>query len=478
MPRITTTQLRIAPSEESGFQKNLNDGIFSVLLGYHLPSTDRPFKLASEEGLAVCKQASKDKRISSLMLYEDPSCDLPYGMLEVAQEIRKSLRRKEIIAGISGRGLDKKELHELLIELAHIKLNGVVNDCGPALHDHPQNTKGIPESSTRYLDSPAMIWQANQTWPGGLHGAVINPYKYTLDDTYLQYYKMAKLINSGSNLIVTEYGWDPAKLHELQWYMQQRNIVEPVLAKILMLSPGDVSRVMNGDYPGLNMSRELGPRLQRLEQNPADFIRYELKHVGLQAAGCRLMGYSGIILGGCSDPELYSPMVDAVFESLETYSSWNDWVEAWQEFHQVANLNFSSPDQYYIYNPLMDQDFLDFDTEKVKVSNQVISEPTTMDKMIYQLADSLGLSDAQDPIRKQIRSLLCGSSDQKDWDLQKTEMLAAAQCPKGLEDGPCGNSKVDGQCEFGHQACIYSRILRLANKHKHLEALEQAYEPE
>ena len=101
-----------------------------------------------------------------------------------------------------------------------------------------------------------------------------------------------------------------------------------------------------------------------------------------------------------------------------------------------------------------------------------LPQPTRSERLKFQLARALRLERRQGVPFDMARQLLCGHHSGRDWRLDKTFYVCAAACPKGLESGPCGGTHPDGTCEFGHQPCIYHRILALANWRNELESLE------
>ena len=103
--------------------------------------------------------------------------------------------------------------------------------------DHVPDAKGNYLPYTRgYMDSLDTLAAIKAFLPDVSLGAAVNPFKYTPEDQCLQYAKMFRKCAAGANFIVTQAGWDMKKYQELQWFMQMRELVKPVLARIAFLS--------------------------------------------------------------------------------------------------------------------------------------------------------------------------------------------------------------------------------------------------
>ena len=53
-----------------------------------------------------------------------------------------------------------------------------------------------------------------------------------------------------------------------------------------------------------------------------------------------------------------------------------------------------------------------------------------------------------------------------------------SKCPKGMRNGPCGGSRIDGKCEvFDHRLCIWERAYWRAKNRRELEKLRATINP-
>ena len=475
MGRIPTKQLKVAPSAEGGIRTNFRDGIFTLIVDYALPSKGQPMLLALEEGAAITKLVAKNKRVTALSIGDDGSTSPRYSLLKVCRNLRKSSRKLEMLAGVAGGGLTDDDFSKLLTNLAELRVDSVVAYVGSRLAKHPVTDSGIPISSPKdYLDSAKMIYQIRRQWPNALVGARVNPFKYCIEDVYLQYYRMTKGIASGADFLVSQPGWDMKKLHEMQWYMRMRELDVPVVAKVKMLQYDDVNAILRNDCPGIALSREVGAVVQREFSDERKGIEYALRRLGLQVAGCRLLGFSGVSICGCNDALSVGLAMEYAANALDEFKNYDSWLEAWKACNH--DVNFApAGDKYYVFRNLLQHDGLDFDDETIEFSDDSLPQPESHDRMRYRLA-KIAPKVVGGHVGDFIKRFLCGYKPGTKWQMDKTAMLCAAGCPKGLEEGVCEESRPDGTCEFGHKTCFFHNVLKLEQWQKSLENFEAPYE--
>jgi methylenetetrahydrofolate reductase (NADPH) len=467
-----TRQLRIAFDHDSTLRQNLRDGVFSLLVELNPPAADQPVKLAMSPLIDMAKWARKDKRVAAIAVAPAIGGPVPHPMLDVAPPLNRA-SKKETIVTFSGGGAT---LHDLREQLAAFTSHGIWTfNCvtGPARADHPVDRQGRPATEPgRYLDSVRIVRLLRDTEPEAFVGAAVNPFKYTIDDAYLQYFKMVKKLNTGANFITVQAGWDMRKHQELQWYLRSRDIDEPCIARLQLLRPDDVTRIIDHEMPGLVVSREFATLLQRESAvNEAQAMSAQIRRLALQAAGCRLFGYSGIQIAGIQDPQTAKTVLDQVTEALETYPDYAAWHTAWTDFHAHVEMA-PYPHRFYVFKRLLDPDAPDYLGDETPHADADIPPPPANLRLTFQVANSLGLDRRRGLPFDLLRMALCGARGNHDWRLDKTMLQSAYACPKGLENGPCGEVRADGDCEWGHQPCIYQRILELAQWQRRLELFE------
>ena len=143
-------------------------------------------------------------------------------------------------------------------------------------------------------------------WPGRQMvikstGIVLAEYTpYTLLGSY---YKMMKKFNCGANFLITQTGWDMLKLQSLAWYLTGRDMHYPKIARLTLLSPERLDTILNGGAPGIKISKDMKKLLDKeLVYSKNQFEATQYRRLELQAAGCRLLGFSGIEISGADNP--------------------------------------------------------------------------------------------------------------------------------------------------------------------------------
>lgn len=114
----------------------------------------------------------------------------------------------------------------------------------------------------------------------------MNPYQYTGWSLMGQYFKLVKKLNSGASFLVTQAGWDMLKLQSLRWYLTGRSLFYPMIARLILLTPEKVERILAGEYPGISISHDFQRILEKeLHYSNTQFEAAQYRRLELQAAG-------------------------------------------------------------------------------------------------------------------------------------------------------------------------------------------------
>ena len=466
-------QLQINFDRKNSFRDHLRDGQFTVLVEFPCPKEDEPFKLAMKESMDLAAAVNKDPRVHAIAITHNYLAENCHSLLKVLQGLQSACT-KEICAFLSGRGEGEKNCRSIIASLVS---NGVMTICpvtGVAGGQHPRDKQGrAVYDAEGYLDSCRQLTILRKEYPEVYAGSTVNPFKYNISDTYLQYSKMIRKLNSGASFLVAQAGWDMRKFQEMQWYLQSREIDEPMVARLLLLRPQDISPILENKRGGLVISREFGALLQRESQlSDVQAMTAQIRRVALQAAGCRFLGFSGIQLAGLRDAQTAAAVLDKVAEALEEFSSYNDWLAAWSDFHDRIEMA-PYPHRYFAFKNLLEKDLPRYDKEDCPHTTFTLPEPASFDRFRFQLSRSLNLSREDGMIKDLIKRAVCQSNGQNEDDVSRTFGISSCNCPKGLEEGACGGTQPDGTCEFGDRLCYFHRVLALADWAKDLEALER-----
>lgn len=471
----TTRQLKIAFETQGALRQNLHQGQFSVLVECAVPRLDQPLKLALAPAVELAQFVKKDRRLTSLVVAQPEASGDYHPLLAALRLVGETVKDgKELIAVIPGRDLDDQSLRATLAELGSNGVFCLVAAAASAHPRHPRDGAGLPRCAPEtYLDSTHMLPLMRAASPPSFVGATINPFKYHVADCYLQYYKLMRYVNRGADFLLTQAGWDMKKLQELQWYLRYRGVDLPVVARLRVLRPREVTELLEACPNGMVLSREFAAQLQReaaISEKQA--LSTQIRRLALQAVGCRLLGYSGVQLAALGDEATARAVIDAVFQAFEEFPAYPAWAAAWAEFHHGVELG-PGPSRYYLFQKLNDPEHLDFHPDQTPFAEAQFPEPGGWDRTRYRLARALHAAERPGVAGRLLRRILCDCpSGGRAWHLEKTALRCAAGCPKGLEDAPCEASRPDGTCEFGHRPCFFHQVLALANWQGQLDRFE------
>ena len=334
-----------------------------------------------------------------------------------------------------------------------------------------------PDFPGKYTDSVDILNLAMESGTDNFVGATVNPFKYIQEDSCAQYAKLARKINCGAKFIVVQTGWDMKKYQELIWFLRSRNFFVPLIARIEVIGRAVADRVAGDSMtdfvrPGVQLPLYVASKLAReRELDDEMFFNAQIERAAFIAAGCELMGYSGIQVAGLSNAHELEAFLDTLDGIMGNCKSYAKWAQAWGErFDSVTFVPFSrefaKKPPYYLYNALLNPAVRDFSPEQSKPSQMDIQPPSIADKMQSRLADP----DTPEWIKKTVARWTSHPLANED----NTHVLGIENltCPKRLLKGPCGDSKCDGVCPHSDVPCFFQRILRLAIWNRQMDFLE------
>ena len=304
-------------------------------------------------------------------------------------------------------------------------------------------------------------------------GAVVNPFKYNKMDLLPQYFKMVKKINSGAGFILTQAGWDMMKIQELRWFLNLRDLHIPTIARLILLTRDLVERILSGDFPGVHISRDFKLILEKESRyGYQQFAASQWRRLQLQAAGCHLMGYSGVQIYGIDIPEHIPTLRAKIEEALSEFKDFREWRDAYTSHISRSDMAPFSH-RYYLYKNLFDER----DVSAAIKNPEPIDEPTLFEKIKHTIRKSMFSRDnllAPDEHRL-FKKIFAGCAQCDYCRLPLTQYVCPESCPKGLANGPCGGGTTDGTCELRDMPCIYAERTKIAAWLNEIDDLEERY---
>jgi methylenetetrahydrofolate reductase (NADPH) len=305
-------------------------------------------------------------------------------------------------------------------------------------------------------------------------GTTVNPFKYEPDILFAQYFKLIKKLNFGANFIIAQAGWDMMKYQELRWYLNDREYNIPTAARFLFLNQSILNDINNKKYPGIFISRDFNIILEKENKfSHTQFEAAQWRRLQIVAAGLKLMGYSAIQIAGLTSQDKIITALNKIDEAFKEMNSFSKWLNAYSEHFSRSDMA-PFKHRYYMFNNLFNEQY----TDKKFKNNKTISQCSFKTKLKYFTAKKLfSQTHLLDPGEYKIsKKLLMNCRSCAYCRLPLTHYICPETCPKGLANGPCGGSSVDGHCEVvEHKFCIHIKRVQIAAWLNEIDTLEERY---
>ena len=210
-----TEQYKMNFNDENPLKQRLLSAQFMFLVEYELFKKDDSISQVFEEVNGICEYSAENQEIAAICLTDKLAGDDSLDPLELSPKI-VSRSGKAPIVNVTGKGHDVSTVRERLASLSSEGINNILAVTGD-----------LDENYDQYCDSVEIIKQAKSMGKNFFIGAAVNPYKYRVNDSYGQYFKMISKIKAGADFIITQTGWDMKKLHELILFSRMRDINVP-----------------------------------------------------------------------------------------------------------------------------------------------------------------------------------------------------------------------------------------------------------
>ena len=472
MPKIMTKK------NESEMQLDMNyGGDYRFMNVFRTPSFFTNIELAPS---LLAGGHDQLREMFKLMLDDSRVCasvvlDYPDGGADAAKELADmatTLSCKPVVNFVSGAERSFEDITRRVSQMRSLGYRDFVAVTGAYKKDD-----SAPDYSGKYTDSNDIIHLISDSGNDNFIGASVNPFKYIQEDSCAQYAKLARKINSGARYVVVQTGWDMKKYQELLWFLRSRDFFIPLIARIEVLDRAAADKVIGDNRtdflrPGVQLPLYVASKLAReRELDDELFFNAQIERAAFIAAGCELMGYSGIQVAGLSTAHELEAFLDSLDGIMGNCQSYAKWVQAWNErFDSVTFVPFSKEfakkPPYYLYNALLNPAVRDFSAAQSKPSQLDIQPPSIADKVQSRLADP----DTPEWIKKTVERWTSKPIANED----RTHILGLENisCPKRLLKGPCGDSRCDGVCPHADIPCFFQRILRLAIWNRQMDFLE------
>jgi methylenetetrahydrofolate reductase (NADPH) len=301
-------------------------------------------------------------------------------------------------------------------------------------------------------------------------GAVVNPFKVREPDLLMQFYKLRLKVAAGAQYIITQLGFNLRKLYELKQYMSREGIGHvPVLANVYVPTAKVAQLMQAGEVAGCVISDELIRRLEQ-EKKPE-----RLERAALMVAAAKGLGFAGAHIGGFG---LTHPDCMTIVERAEAIGT------AWRG--RMDELVFAYPNEFYLLpqgGDGLSDGAGDYQVSRVKPRPSMVQRVSRSVHRHFIRDGSFGarlfgrhlhrdqsanngywrhgfwyaLLGPSTAYRKATLGCVgCGDCIQDHLNYAGCSMHG---CYKELRNGPCGGSRVDGNCEaHAELPCIWNLV--------------------
>ena len=454
------------------FKDRLNEGKFFILFEVDTPSKKRDFKTAAKQVRSIEDAALKIQGIEIGMALTDKTESVDsWNAADFATEALSNNKKDHHLIYISGKKSSRSDILDMMGRCASAGFRNVVPVTG---NGYPDEVANIKNKQPCYDSADILHMIKNMDDRNALYpGCVVNPFKYNPSNLFPQYFKLIKKLNFGANFIVTQIGWDMMKLQELRWYLDSRDFHFPTIARLQMLTPEITEDILNGRHPGIHISRDFKFILEKENQfGYKQFASAQWRRLQLQAAGCRLLGYSGIQIAGIERPEHLTTVCSKIKDAMQEFSDFDTWKNAYLDHLARSDM---APFAHRFYH------FKNLFSTSHPINPEVNPAGTLScngwDKFHYKICKSMFSQDhLLSPEEHRLsKKIFVGCSACSYCRLPLTHYICPETCPKGLANGPCGGTDTDGNCELRPKQCIHGKRAERAAWLNEIDVLEERY---
>ena len=329
MPDSIQLDMNLEKRSGNAFRSALESGKFTVLIECSVPPEEIDPVSAAERLAALESAVLSSTELNSGLAFTDyDTRNRRWRAAEFATRLPENNRDRHVVY-ISGSNTEKKQASLL----AAMAVNAGIPNIVPVSGTVPVNISGVRDCrKVTFTESTAMLRRFREM-PEAFCGGTVNPFQYMAYPLLGQYFKMVKKLNCGAGFIVAQSGWDMLKIQSLAWFMMNRKLFYPMLARLIILTPERVEEIVAGRHPGIRISNDFRRILEReLHYSKNQFEAAQYRRIELQAAGCRLMGFSGIQISGAENPLKAQLVLSRIEQALKEYTDFNIWLEEYNAY--------------------------------------------------------------------------------------------------------------------------------------------------
>jgi methylenetetrahydrofolate reductase (NADPH) len=445
---------------------------FAVTVEVVSPERARPHEEALAPALALARALAAEPRVVGLSVTDRVRSDDDLDPVTVGVALA-SASGKSPVVHLSGKDRTAADLARSLGRLLEAGLENVLCVTGDRLKQPPT------DRPVRFVDSVDAVRVAREFHPRALVAAGVSPFKYTEEETLNQYLKMAKKHAAGADYLITQVGWDMAKLAELARYRAERGLHQPVLANLMVLPLGAARYIHKGSVPGVVVTDDLLALVESEAQATDKGKAARLDRLALQVVGVERLGYGGAQLSGLATADDARRLLDLVDAWRERCPDLESAQVAWAERSRLpggALARYHRPPGFYVHADLRPagaeggqaapppEELQRRHARMRRVHDLAFGDRSPLPRLLRPIARRIAPGSAVEGLvarlEERVKAPVFGCQMCGYCRLPETVYVCPETCPKGLANGPCGGS-MDNRCEYGDRECVHSVRYRL-----------------
>lgn len=449
-------QLNISLEKNSNpLRQALGEGKFVFLAECRLPEENRSLEDTRSRLMPLAeKMWSFDDLCGGLAIDDLPGS--AFSAVDFAAALPEDKRNRNLCF-LSGSGRTPDDISRELKIAAGAGIENIAAVTGDAWGGSARSCRA--RSYTGTLRILEILKAGNSFW----FGSTVNPYHYRASTMIgsLNYFR--KKLLAGSEFTVLQSGWDMLQTQTLFWYMLKNRFYLPTIVRITLLTPEKIEKIVSGGIPGLRISKDFRKQLEmELCGSSAQFEAAQYRRLELQAAGARLMGAAGIMVNGINFPGKAEIIANRIRSALDEFKSFEQWLDEYN--HHQAELEMTmSLNNFRLYDRVLRRNYpFDNPPDGSMPTGLTLSRSETFRHRLCRklFRDADRHKATRDRLLKKLL-VSCRSCD--NCRLVQHEFVCVENCPKHLNDGPCGGVKENGMCEICNSECVHSKIVRFSS---------------
>ena len=457
------------------FRRCLDKGVFSVLFEHAAPGLELPDAEAAARLAELEKIVLASRSVPAALAFTDRSLsDNARRAVEYAALLPEKNRNSHLFY-ISGRNSSPEVIQGLIGQARANHLENIVAVSGDS-----RAGEGLRELYNMEFCESTNILQMlkNAATADFCFGSAVNVHLSSAPALYSSLFKLIKKFHCGADFAVTQAGFDMAQLDALHRYLAWCGYHQPLIARIMLLTPDKVEKIMANALPGITISQDFLMMLEKeLRFSASQFEAAQYRRLELQAAGCKLLGYSGIQIMGADTPAKMSIALERVSRALKEFTNLKHWEEEYK-FYMARSDMARSEEHFYLFEDLLQgllpegaaPQLTEYKLPKEKFSQKFFDRTR---RFLFPDADQQPAGE-----RRWLKKLLAGCRGCENCRLPQTQFYCPERCPKRLTNGICGGVRSNGECEIGNSLCVHWQIWHAAERNRQTDKLENEIIPD